>query len=425
MPLWEDQRKLRQHQRKLRDQEAKLRSLRKEFYLEHRFPLGAGEEDTRVHDQGVDNVNGTCNADGGRAHVYREYNSNGGRQGYPKRKVQRYVVKAKQPSSSGAPTDQVHHTPEDKVTSDSGSEAPVEIAQDETVTSTNADAAPASGIAGKKKNANGGNEVDKAKKQGSSETDLLKKADKEQLTAYPMEEEKKTLVEYERIHEDKKSSVEASRSAEVRKVSADEFEGLRMLERKKLDDDSGVMKAEKVQHKAKDQEEGGKDADDAKPKKVVIPMKDLSFQPPRRAFLLEDGTSNGGGLRLVAASMTAASSPAAATTAPTPGFVLAVVAPMAGRSRTRMTTATKVLRGAATTTTTTRAATTTAAATSGTQAMTTTGHGDVATPATAATLPLPPSPWSSTTWIFPPLPASAPPRAAAPATAPAPAPAQS
>lgn len=94
--------------------------------------------------------------------------------------------------------------------------------------------------------------------------------------------------------------------------------------------------------------------------------------------------------------MTAASSPAAATTAPTPGFV---VAPMAGRSRTRMTTATKLLRGAATTTTTTRAATTTAAATSGTQAMTTTGHGDVATPATAATLPLPPSPWSSTTWI--------------------------
>ena len=43
----------------------------------------------------------------------------------------------------------------------------------------------------KKKNANGGNEADKAKKQGSCETDLLKKADKEQLTAYPMEEEKK------------------------------------------------------------------------------------------------------------------------------------------------------------------------------------------------------------------------------------------
>lgn len=91
---------------------------------------------------------------------------------------------------------------------------------------------------------------------------------------------------------------------------------------------------------------------------------------------------------LVAASMTAASSPAAATTAPTPGFLLAVVEPMAGRSRTRMTTTTKLLRGAATTTTT-----------SGAQAMTTTGHGDVATPATAATLPLPPSPWSSTTWI--------------------------
>lgn len=65
--------------------------------------------------------------------------------------------------------------------------------------------------------------------------------------------------------------MEASRSAEVRKVSADEFEGLRMLEKKKLDDESAVMKAEKVQHKAKEtRKKEGKDADDAKPKKVPL-----------------------------------------------------------------------------------------------------------------------------------------------------------
>lgn len=64
--------------------------------------------------------------------------------------------------------------------------------------------------------------------------------------------------------------MEASRSAEVRKVSADEFEGLRMLEKKKLDDESAVMKAEKVQVQHKAKETRKKDADDAKPKKVSL-----------------------------------------------------------------------------------------------------------------------------------------------------------
>lgn len=42
-----------------------------------------------------------------------------------------------------------------------------------------------------------------------------------------------------------------------------------MLEKKKLDDESAVMKAEKVQHKAKDtRKKEGKETDDAKPKKV-------------------------------------------------------------------------------------------------------------------------------------------------------------
>jgi hypothetical protein len=44
----------------------------------------------------------------------------------------------------------------------------------------------------KRKNAkNGGNEVDKAKKQDSSEADLSKKTDKEPPVDYPREEEKK------------------------------------------------------------------------------------------------------------------------------------------------------------------------------------------------------------------------------------------
>ena len=44
----------------------------------------------------------------------------------------------------------------------------------------------------KRKNAkNGGNEVDKAKKQDSSEADVSKKTDKEPPADYPREEEKK------------------------------------------------------------------------------------------------------------------------------------------------------------------------------------------------------------------------------------------
>lgn len=75
MQLSEEQRKLRQEQRKLWAQQAKLRLQRKEFYLEHGFPLGAGEEGPQVPNraetvQGCDNagaaanVNGSCN--GGR-----------------------------------------------------------------------------------------------------------------------------------------------------------------------------------------------------------------------------------------------------------------------------------------------------------------------------------------------------------------------
>ena len=180
MQLSEEQRKLRQQQKKLREEEARLRPLRKEFYLEHGFPLvGGDEEEPPVPNQGesvqgndnagVDNFNGGYNSDGygnvpsyhdgeldvhaDGACVYHErqveegyaYNTNGCRQGYPEvRKVQKWV--AKQPSSDAGT--EADHKPEEKVSSDAGSEAehkPVENPQKEAATPANADGAPASG----------------------------------------------------------------------------------------------------------------------------------------------------------------------------------------------------------------------------------------------------------------------------------------
>jgi len=178
--LSEEQRQLRQQQKKLREEEARLRSLRKEFYLEHGFPLvGGDEEEPQVPNQGesvqgndnagVDNFNGGYNSDGygsvpsyhdgepgvhaDGAYVYHErqveegyaYNNNGGRQGYPEvRKVQKWV--AKQPSSDAGT--EADHKPEEKVTSDAGSEAehkPVENDQNLAATPANADTKPVSG----------------------------------------------------------------------------------------------------------------------------------------------------------------------------------------------------------------------------------------------------------------------------------------
>lgn len=140
MQLSEEQRKLRQVQRKLWAQEAKLRLQRKEFYLEHGFPLGAGEEGPQVPNraeivQGCDNAGAAANVNG---------SCNFGRQGYPevryKRKVQKYVVKTKQPSS-GPATAGADHKPEEKVTSDASSEADH---HDEAATPANVDVAAAS-----------------------------------------------------------------------------------------------------------------------------------------------------------------------------------------------------------------------------------------------------------------------------------------
>ena len=170
--LSEEQRKLRQQQKKLREDEARLRPLRKEFYLEHGFPLDGGdEEEPQVPNQG-ESVQGNDNAgDGGYnsdgrgsvpsnhdgepdvqpdgAYAYHErqvaYNNNGGRQGYPEvRKVQKWV--AKRPSSDAGT--EADHKPEEKVTSDAGSESdhkPEENDQKPAATPANEDGAPASG----------------------------------------------------------------------------------------------------------------------------------------------------------------------------------------------------------------------------------------------------------------------------------------
>ena len=75
---------------------------------------------------------------------------------------------------------------------------------------------------------------------------------------------------------EKKKSLEVSKP-EMRKVTAEEFKNLQMLEKKRLDDVETVMKAEKAQPKIKEAskkeetvEAEGKEAaaKDAKPKKV-------------------------------------------------------------------------------------------------------------------------------------------------------------
>ena len=78
------------------------------------------------------------------------------------------------------------------------------------------------------------------------------------------------------MREEKKKSLEVSKP-EMRKVTAEEFKNLQMLEKKMLDDEETVIKVEKAQPKVsearkkeKTVEVEGKEAaaKDAKPKKV-------------------------------------------------------------------------------------------------------------------------------------------------------------
>jgi plasminogen activator inhibitor 1 RNA-binding protein len=57
-----------------------------------------------------------------------------------------------------------------------------------------------------------------------------------------------TLEEYEKVLEEKRKALEDSKS-EGRKVTAEVFEGMQLLEKKKLDDENASKKAENEQRK--------------------------------------------------------------------------------------------------------------------------------------------------------------------------------
>jgi hypothetical protein len=96
-----------------------------------------------------------------------------------------------------------------------------------------------------------GSETEKAK-QDSAVDDSSKQVAAEPKT-YFEEEKRLTLDEYEKVREEKKS-LEATTAA-VRKISAEEFKGLQLLE--KADEEEAIKKAERVKPKEKTQSKGG------------------------------------------------------------------------------------------------------------------------------------------------------------------------
>jgi hypothetical protein len=96
-----------------------------------------------------------------------------------------------------------------------------------------------------------GSETEKAK-QDSAVDGSSKQVAAEPKT-YFEEEKRLTLDEYEKVREEKKS-LEATTAA-VRKISAEEFKGLQLLE--KADEEEAVKKAKRVKPKEKTQSKGG------------------------------------------------------------------------------------------------------------------------------------------------------------------------
>ncbi|CAN6291115.1 unnamed protein product [Urochloa humidicola] len=340
----DEQRKLRQEQRQLRLVEAKLQQQKEAMVREYEKlnSHGANEDSGSNNDGsscGYSDYGGNndqyqtqvCNGDEHYPHghderqVGRGHYNNGDRQGYrrgPPRMVKVYRPKVKASSDAGT---EAEEKPEASVVSANDTEQKDAIAD-------NADAVPASesdksaaggpsqdgpnngqgstagtkpskqkatvngSVKRKKKNAkkNSGTELDKGKKQDFEDVS------KERADNPPLEEEKKfeqTLAEYERMCEEKKKSLEASKT-EVRKVAAEGFKDMKMLGKKKLDDEETVIKVEKAQPKLKEaskKEEvvqaGGKEAADVKPKKVTIPHQSLGFKTPRRVTYNMEGGS--------------------------------------------------------------------------------------------------------------------------------------
>ncbi|RLM61805.1 uncharacterized protein C2845_PM14G14540 [Panicum miliaceum] len=354
--LFEEQRRLRQEQRKLRIEEAILVPQRKAFYEEHNIPL---EEDERkkLNNSDFTNADSGSNYEGVNGNIYN--NNDGGNcgdndqmcdggehysYGHNERQVERvqgnYNNGERQGNRQGQPRMKKVYARKVKASSDAGTEAeerPEEnvvcasATDQKEANADNGDAVPASesdksaGGATKdgphngqgagtgertifrKERLNGSEKRKKknAKKSSGSETEKAKKQDfevdgsKKQIEKQPLEEEKKTLAEYERMRGETKKFSEALKT-EVRKVTAEEFKGLQMLAKKKLDHED-IMKAEKAQPKVKDAskkeetvEADGKEttAKDAKPKKVTVPCQNLGFRPPKRvSYDHEDGSS--------------------------------------------------------------------------------------------------------------------------------------
>ncbi|RLN18991.1 uncharacterized protein C2845_PM02G41730 [Panicum miliaceum] len=340
--LFEKQRRLRQEQRKLRMDEAILVPQRKAFYEEHCIPL---EEDERMKSGGSDfaNADSGSNYDGisGNAYNNNDVGNCGSNDqvcdsgehysyGYDERQVERghdnysngerqgncqgqlrmkkvYVRKVKTSSNAGT---EAEEKAENNVVSAKATEQKEANADNAFESNKSAGGAAQDGPnnqqgagAGekkffrkerlngsekrKKKNAKKtiGNLSEKAKKQDSEADGSKKQAHKQRP-----EEEKKTLAEYERMCEEKKKSSEVPKT-EVRKITAEEFKDLQMLEKKKLDDEETVMKAEKAQPIVKEAskkkgivEAEGKEATikDVKPKKVAVPHQNLGFRLSRR-----------------------------------------------------------------------------------------------------------------------------------------------
>lgn len=94
--------------------------------------------------------------------------------------------------------------------------------------------------AGSKKDA--GNEMEKAQQ------------DSGKIVTEPKTEERKvvTLDEYEKVRGLKKSLEATTTTAAVaREITAEEFKGLQLLEKKKADEEEAIKKVEKTKHKEK------------------------------------------------------------------------------------------------------------------------------------------------------------------------------
>ncbi|CAN6321972.1 unnamed protein product [Urochloa humidicola] len=255
----------------------------------------------------------------GERQVGRGHYNNGDRQCYrqgPPRMVKVYRPKVKASSDAGTEAEEKPaasvsaNDTEQKGTSSDNADAVPASESDKSAAGgpsqdgpNNGQGAPAGTKSFERKNVNGSEKRKKknAKKNSGTELDKVKKQDfvdvsKKQADSQPLEEEKKTLAEYERMYEEKRKSLEAS-TTETRKVTAEEFKGLQMLGKKKLDDEEAVIKVEKPQPKLKEAskkevvQDGGKEAADGKPKKVTIPRQNLGFRTPRRVtYNLEGGS---------------------------------------------------------------------------------------------------------------------------------------